>query len=205
MLKIIYGKSGTGKSKKIYDDIKENLSNEKIFLIVPEQSNLSAEQNLIKALNVNALMNCQVLTLSRMAFRILEEQAREKRQTLTKSGKAMIIYDILKKEEKNLRFLGKSDKNVDIVINMTTELKKHNITEKSLEEIEIQDNYLKLKLEDIKLIYKKYNEKIKDDFVDENDILGLISEKIKDSKMFENSLIYIDDFIRIYSSRVYGF
>lgn len=205
MLKIIYGKSGTGKSKKIYDDIKENLSNEKIFLIVPEQSNLSAEQNLIKALNVNALMNCQVLTLSRMAFRILEEQAREKRQTLTKSGKAMIIYDILKKEEKNLRFLGKSDKNVDIVINMITELKKHNITEKSLEEIEIQDNYLKLKLEDIKLIYKKYNEKIKDDFVDENDILGLISEKIKDSKMFENSLIYIDDFIRIYSSRVYGF
>lgn len=205
MLKIIYGKSGTGKSKKIYDDIKENLSNEKIFLIVPEQSNLSAEQNLIKALNVNALMNCQVLTLSRMAFRILEEQAREKRQTLTKSGKAMVIYDILKKEEKNLRFLGKSDKNVDIVINMITELKKHNITEKSLEEIEIQDNYLKLKLEDIKLIYKKYNEKIKDDFVDENDILGLISEKIKDSKMFENSLIYIDDFIRIYSSRVYGF
>lgn len=205
MLKIIYGKSGTGKSKKIYDDIKENLSNEKIFLIVPEQSNLSAEQNLIKALNVNALMNCQVLTLSRMAFRILEEQAREKRQTLTKSGKAMVIYDILKKEEKNLKFLGKSDKNVDIVINMITELKKHNITEKSLEEIEIQDNYLKLKLEDIKLIYKKYNEKIKDDFVDENDILGLISEKIKDSKMFENSLIYIDDFIRIYSSRVYGF
>lgn len=205
MLKIIYGKSGTGKSRKIYDDIKENLSNEKIFLIVPEQSNLSAEQNLIKALNVNALMNCQVLTLSRMAFRILEEQAREKRQTLTKSGKAMIIYDILKKEEKNLRFLGKSDKNVDIVINMITELKKHNITEKSLEEIEIQDNYLKLKLEDIKLIYKKYNEKIKDNFVDENDILGLISEKIKDSKMFENSLIYIDNFIRIYSSRVYGF
>lgn len=205
MLKIIYGKSGTGKSRKIYDDIKENLSNEKIFLIVPEQSNLSAEQNLIKALNVNALMNCQVLTLSRMVFRILEEQAREKRQTLTKSGKAMIIYDILKKEEKNLRFLGKSDKNVDIVINMITELKKHNITEKSLEEIEIQDNYLKLKLEDIKLIYKKYNEKIKDNFVDENDILGLISEKIKDSKMFENSLIYIDNFIRIYSSRVYGF
>ena len=127
MLEIIYGKSGTGKSQKLYNDIKENLSNEKIFLIVPEQSNLSAEQNLIKALEVDSLMNCQVLTLSRLAFRILEEQEREKRQTLMKSGKAMIIYDILKKEEKNLKFLGKSDKNIDILINMITELKKHNI------------------------------------------------------------------------------
>ena len=87
MLEIIYGKSGTGKSQKLYNDIKENLSNENIFLIVPEQSNLSAEQNLIKALEVDSLMNCQVLTLSRLAFRILEEQEREKRQTLMKSGK----------------------------------------------------------------------------------------------------------------------
>ena len=202
MLEIIYGKSGTGKSQKLYNDIKENLSNEKIFLIVPEQSNLSAEQNLIKALEVDSLMNCQVLTLSRLAFRILEEQEREKRQTLMKSGKAMIIYDILKKEEKNLKFLGKSDENIDILINMITELKKHNISEKSLDEIEISDNYTKLKLEDIKLIYKKYNERIKENFIDENDILTLISQKIKYSKMFEDSLIYIDDFIRIYSSRI---
>lgn len=202
MLEIIYGKSGTGKSQKLYNDIKKNLSNEKIFLIVPEQSNLSAEQNLIKALEVDSLMNCQVLTLSRLAFRILEEQEREKRQTLMKSGKAMIIYDILKKEEKNLKFLGKSDKNIDILINIITELKKHNISEKSLDEIEITDNYTKLKLEDIKLIYRKYNENIMENFIDENDILTLISKKIKYSKMFEDSLIYIDDFIRIYSTRI---
>lgn len=194
MLKIIYGKSGTGKSQKIYEDIKENLLNEKIFLIVPEQSNLTTEQNLINYLNVKSLINCQVLTLSRMAFRILEEQSKENRKTLTKSGKAMIIYDILKKEEKKLKFLGKSDRNVDIIINMITELKKHNITEKILGNTEISDEYTRLKIEDIKLIYQKYNDKIKENFIDENDILSIIAEKIKYSKMFENSLIYIDNF-----------
>ena len=194
MLKIIYGKSGTGKSQKIYEDIKENLSNEKIFLIVPEQSNLTTEQNLINYLNVKSLINCQVLTLSRMAFRILEEQSKENRKTLTKSGKAMIIYDILKKEEKKLKFLGKSDRNVDIIINMITELKKHNITEEILGNTEISDEYTRLKIEDIKLIYQKYNDKIKENFIDENDILSIIAEKIKYSKMFENSLIYIDNF-----------
>lgn len=194
MLKIIYGKSGTGKSQKIYEDIKENLLNEKIFLIVPEQSNLTTEQNLINYLNVKSLINCQVLTLSRMAFRILEEQSKENRKTLTKSGKAMIIYDILKKEEKKLKFLGKSDRNVDIIINMITELKKHNITEEILGNTEILDEYTRLKIEDIKLIYQKYNDKIKENFIDENDILSIIAEKIKYSKMFENSLIYIDNF-----------
>ena len=194
MLKIIYGKSGTGKSQKIYEDIKENLLNEKIFLIVPEQSNLTTEQNLINYLNVKSLINCQVLTLSRMAFRILEEQSKENRKTLTKSGKAMIIYDILKKEEKKLKFLGKSDRNVDIIINIITELKKHNITEEILGNTEISDEYTRLKIEDIKLIYQKYNDKIKENFIDENDILSIIAEKIKYSKMFENSLIYIDNF-----------
>ena len=195
MLKIIYGKSGSGKSQKIYDDIKENLFREKIFLIVPEQSNLSAEQNLINYLDREALMNVQVLTLSRMAFRINEELGREKKDKLNKSGKAMIIYDILKNEEKNLRFLGKSDKNIDIVINMITELKKHNITENALFDLKISDTYTMTKLDDIKLIYKKYNEKVSQNFIDENDTLNIISEKIKDSEMFENALIYIDDFM----------
>lgn len=195
MLNIIYGKSGSGKSKKLYSDIKENLSNEKIFLIVPEQSNLSAEQNLIKELEVSSLINVQVLTLSRMAFRIFEEVGGKINPTLSQSGKAMIVYDILKNEEKNLKFLGKSDKNIDVVINMITELKKHNITESVLDDIDVSDTYTKLKLEDIKLILKRYNEKLQDKFIDENDILTVVSEKIQYSSMFDNSLIYIDDFI----------
>ena len=73
MLKLILGKSGSGKSLKIYRSIKENLSNEKIFLIVPEQSNLSAEQNLFDVLKVDGLLNVEVLTLSRIASRILNE------------------------------------------------------------------------------------------------------------------------------------
>jgi ATP-dependent helicase/nuclease subunit B len=195
MLKIIYGKSGSGKSSSLYNDIKENLSKEKIFLIVPEQSNLSAEQNLFKALDVKAILNVEVLTLSRMASRILNEVGGDSNLRLTTSGKSMIIYDILREEKNNLKFLGKSDKNIDIISNMITELKKHNITSEILDNTEVEDNYTNLKLNDIKLIYKKYNEKIKDSFIDENDILTLIIDKISSSTLFDNSLIYIDDFI----------
>ena len=42
---LVYGRSGTGKSNFIYNDIKKKLEEDKekkIFVIVPEQSNMSA-------------------------------------------------------------------------------------------------------------------------------------------------------------------
>ena len=110
-------------------------------------------------------------------------------------SKAMIIYDILRKEKNNLKFLGKSDRNIEIVSNMITELKKHNITLDILENTDIKDTYTRLKLEDIKLIYKKYCERLKDNFIDENDYLSIIKPKISEASFFDDALIYIDDFL----------
>ena len=82
---------------------------------MPEQSNLTAEQNLFKLTGENTLLNVEVLTLSRMATRVMEKVGGKLYTRLSKIGKSMLIYDILTKEKKNLKFLGKSDKNIDIV------------------------------------------------------------------------------------------
>ena len=194
MLKIIYGKSGSGKSSYLYEDIKKNIDKEKIFLIVPEQSNLNSEQKLFKYLQKDSLLNIQVLTLSRMAVRILEDVGRNDFTTIDNSSKSMIIYDILLREKDKLNFLGKSDNNIKIISKMITELKKHNINFEMLDECELKDILTKLKIEDIKLIYQKYQEILHGNFVDENDILSIVSPKILESNFFENSFVYIDDF-----------
>ena len=93
-----------------------------------------------------------------------------------------------------MNFLGKSDKNIGIVSNMITELKKYNITYDILNDCNPTDTLTKLKLEDIKLIFRKYQEKLQGNFIDENDILTMISPKILEASLLENSLIYIDDF-----------
>lgn len=132
-LRIIYGRSGTGKSEFIYNEIKQKLENncEKIFVIVPEQSNLSAERKLFEKTNKRSLINVEVLTLSRMAYRVLLEVGENKKH-LSKIGKDMLIFDLLTKEKSNLNFLGKSDKNIDTVDRMLTEFKKHNISVEKL-------------------------------------------------------------------------
>lgn len=113
---LVYGKSGSGKSKYIYEDLSNKIDTAKsIYLIVPEQSNLTAEKKLFEYTGKNTLLNAQVLTLSRMAIRVMDEVMASQKEKLSKIGRAMLIYDILSKEKSQLKFLGKSDKNVDIV------------------------------------------------------------------------------------------
>ena len=192
---VVYGKSGTGKSKYIYEDIKKERGSKKIFLVVPEQSNLTAEQNLFKELKIDSMMDIEVLTLSRMATRVLDEVGQKSNNLLSKVGKNMIIYDILSKEKNNLKFLGKSDKNIDIVSNIITEFKKHNISIDLLNNINIEEEYTKLKLEDVKNIFFKYQEKLSQNFIDENDELTLLFENLFKVDLFKDSIIYFDDFL----------
>lgn len=194
-LNLIYGRSGTGKSEYIYEDIKKNINSRKIFLIVPEQCNLSAERKLFEKLKVNCLINVEVLTLSRMAYRVANEVGGENLNHLSKVGKDMLIFDLISKEKSKLNFLGKSEKNIDIVNRLFTELKKHKVTLEDLKTVNINDEYVSLKLKDIITIYEKYEEKLYKNFIDENDDLTILSENLKKSKMFEDVSIYIDEFL----------
>ena len=193
-LNIIYGRSGTGKSKYIYESIKNKLGSNKIFIIVPEQCNLSAEKKLFEVIDKNSLIDAEILTLSRMAYRVLNEVGGEYNH-LSKAGKDMLIFDLLSKEKNNLNFLGKSEKNIDIVNRMFTEFKKHGISVNDLEMANIEDSYTSLKLKDITLLYKKYEEKLESNFIDENDSLSILADNLSKTDMFNDSIIYIDEFL----------
>lgn len=193
-LNIVYGRSGTGKSEYIYKDITKNIGIKKIFLIVPEQCNLSAERNLFEISKMNCLIDTEVLTLSRMAYRVANEVG-GKSCHLSKAGKDMLIFDLISKEKSNLNFLGKSEKNIDVVNRMFTEFKKHNIKVDDLKQVSIQENYTKLKLKDITTLYEKYEEKLFNNFIDENDSLTVLYHDLDKTDIFNDTLIYIDEFL----------
>ena len=194
---LVYGRSGTGKSNFIYNDIKKKLEEDKekkIFVIVPEQSNMSAERKLLEITGQNCIMNTEVLTLSRMAYRVLIE-TENTLKPITKIGKSMLIFDLISKEKANLNFLGKSMQNVDVVDRLFTELKKHDVSKESLDKLEIEDKYFSLKLNDIKLLYEDYNNRISEKLLDENDALSILCDEFDKTNMFDNVDIYIDDFL----------
>ena len=197
-LRIIYGKSGTGKSYFIYNEINEKIKqNEKnkIYIITPEQFSFTAEKKLME--NKKSVINAEVITFNRMAYRVMNEIGGNIHNSLTKCGKSMLIYSILQKEKKNLNLLNKSDENIDLAMRTISEFKKNQVSidELKKETENINDNYLKIKLQDLILIYEKFNNNIENKYIDETDLLTKLSENIEKINLFKNSIFYIDEFV----------
>lgn len=71
-LRLIYGRSGTGKSSYLYEEIKNIIDDKnKIYIITPEQFSFTAERKLMDTLKEGAVINAEVLTFGRMAYRVI--------------------------------------------------------------------------------------------------------------------------------------
>lgn len=195
-LRIIYGRAGSGKSEYCYKEIAKDIEkNEKIFLITPEQFSFTAEKKLMEAVKTEAVLQAEVVHLSRLAKRVIKEIG-IKDDRMSKCGKAMLISHILTMQKKDLKYLSKSEENINLAISSITELKKHGVTVEMLkEQIDKTENiYLKTKLQDISVIYEQYDEQIKQSYIDEADELAILAENIENIKWLKNSVIYIDEF-----------
>ena len=198
-LKIIYGKSGTGKSTYIFNEIAKKIENgnRKIYVITPEQFSFTAEKKLLDSISTPSVISAEVLTFNRMAYRVLKETGNANISNLTSSGKSMIIYDILSEQKDNLKFIGKTAENVELIGTQITEFKKHGITVENLKNAieNTDDQYLKVKLKDMLKVYEKYAEQISSKYIDENDNLTVLAERLEYFKDFDNTDIYIDEFV----------
>ena len=198
-LRIIYGRAGTGKSEAIYQEIQEKIQNHSkhpITIITPEQFSFTAEQKLLATSPSHSVIQAEVVTFARMAYRILNEVGGKTKTHLSSSGRAMLIDYILLTQKEKFSFLGKSDENVEMMARQLTELKKHMVTSEKLEEViaNTQEEYLKRKLQDITKLYESYIEKIQSNYIDENDGLTILATQLEESTQFQNHDIYIDEF-----------
>ena len=195
--RIIYGRAGTGKSEYCYREIAQKIKKEnKILIITPEQFSFTAEKKLMDAIDTQAVFNAEVVTLSRMAYRVISEIGEKNETNLSKCGKAMLIYSILSNNKNELKFLGKTDENVDMLDTAITEFKKHGISVEQLkQEIENQEDiYLKNKLQDLNVVYSGFEEQLAGKYIDETDLLTILAENIDKTDMFKDAVIYIDEF-----------
>lgn len=195
--KIVYGRSGSGKTTYIFNSIREKIKGKnKIYIVVPEQFSFSAENHLLDIIDGNSSVNAEVLTLSRMADRVIENTVGNGKSHLSAIGKSIIIYDVIDSLKNNMNFLSNSDKNLDLATRMITEFKKHNVKSEDFDLLEdkIDDKYLKLKLEDSKKILEKYQNRIIENYIDEADSLEILADNIEKSNLFNDAIFYIDEF-----------
>ena len=104
-LHFILGSSGSGKTYQLYQNTVEQaqIQKEKNFLvIVPEQFTLQTQKDLVMVHPDGGILNIDVLSFLRLAWRVFEELGGTKRVILEDSGKSMIFKKVLLKKKQEL-------------------------------------------------------------------------------------------------------
>ncbi len=189
--------AGSGKSQYCFNEIKKKIKeNEQVFMITPEQFSFTAEQKLLETLDTDSSLNAEVISFGRIAHRVLQEVGGVGAKMLSENGKKMLLYDILSGGKASLTFLGKTEENTEIIVNSLTEMKKHCISLDTLKNTieQTEDMRLKLKLKDIYYCYYEFQNRMGSSYIEENDTLSLLAEKLEQSIMFKDAIVYIDEF-----------
>lgn len=201
-LRLIYGGAGCGKSTFCLKEIDKRMEDgfqKALILIVPEQFSFQAEKNLIKVLGEKALLKAQVLSFKRMAHFVSNEVGGMTHIHINTAGKNMLLHKILEENKDELKFFAKAGRQKGFVNTMSdtiTEFKRYNVTPELLKEAEISlsDEDLKSKITDINLIYSRFEELLREKYIDPEDDLTILCEKLNESRSFDGAEIWIDEF-----------
>ena len=102
-LQFIIGSSGSGKSCYAYQNIIEQagLHPEKLFfVIVPEQFTMQTQKTLVEMSPGKGILNIDILSFERLAYRVLEEVGGDSRTLLEETGKSMVLQKMVQQHGK---------------------------------------------------------------------------------------------------------
>ena len=201
-VRYIIGGTGRGKSEYCFRKIVEEAEkhpNKNYFVIVPEQFTLQTQKDLVYFSKNKAIMNIDVLSFMRLAYRIFEELNVKERLILEDTGKNMVIRRLLGSLKKELKFyrnaVGKQGFTEDLK-SLLSELMQYGIAPDKLEEIKkkTSSQILAAKLHDTCLIYRAFNDYKKEKYICAEQILDVLAGEISKSKLLENAVICFDGF-----------
>lgn len=207
-LKIIYGRAGSGKSTLCLQEIKNKLlsggsavsEGRPLVLIVPEQFSLQAERNLAGISGMSGDSNAEVLSFRRLAFRVFSEVGGIARRHLNAAGKSMLLFLIMDRLGSELKVFSRTALKkgfTEILSDAITEFKRYDITPEQLitaKEKLPEGLALKEKLGDLTLVYSEFERLLHLNYMDADDDLVELYNKLDQSVQFNGANIWIDEF-----------
>ncbi|WP_142415199.1 PD-(D/E)XK nuclease family protein [Hathewaya massiliensis] len=202
-IRIIYGRSGSGKTSFVIDEIKKKYKskdeNKSLILIVPEQLTFQTEKKLVDEIGFLG-KGIDVLSFKRMAYRVFKEVGGVTRRHMETSGKTMLLYKIIEELKEDLKVYSLAAKQKGFVSTLgeiICEFKRYNIAPEDLNELKdnLEENtFIYNKISDISLIYSKFEEVLHKGYIDPDEDLTILKSKIWESSILKDTDIWIDEF-----------
>lgn len=215
-LQFILGRINRDKRGAMLDEIAENLTNNKqakVFYLVPDHIKFEAEMTVLKRLGeippfnekpLMGMMNLQVFSFSRLAWFWLQDTDLFVKPQLSASGLSMLVRKLLIQYEEQLTIYRGEVRKAGFVEQLTdlfTELRTGRITQDDLAYLIMQlgstpqEADFQLKLKDISLLYQAFDQALAGKYIETEDILTALTEKINEMDLSDTT-IYIESFFR---------
>ena len=179
-LQFIQGNAGSGKSTYLYQTIiKEAMKYPKknYLVVVPEQFTMHTQQQLVFMHPAHSIMNIDVLSFDRMAYRVFDELGTDTLQVLEETGKHLLLRKIVQEQRDNLQVLQKNSRRPGYIAqikSLISELMQYDISPENLEEMmahpKMQDNF-RQKAGDILVLYQEYRSRLAGKYITAEEIL----------------------------------
>ncbi len=194
MLRILYGRENKDKAEIIFKNTRT-----KSIVLVPDQFTLEAEREAFRCLGTEGITDPEIISISRLGFRILSETGGIKKRRIDKYGRHILLTSVIEElaEKGELGIYGiLAGKNsfTELVNNFLADLKQHGVKPNELADMRARmrdGEILARKLTDIEKIYRRYEEKIDGIFVDTEDYIDMYVPAAARSKTLRGRDIWV--------------
>ena len=202
-LQFIIGNSGAGKSYAAYQNViceaSRNPAN-MYYVIVPEQFTMQTQKTLVEMHPQKGILNIDVLSFERLAYRIFEEVGGDTRKVLEETGKNMVLQKLVQMNRKNLVYLKNQMKKpgyLDEVKSLISEFMQYEVHEEEMDKM-INDAegkpLLQMKLKDVSVLYQAFREYLSDHFMTSEEVLEVLAKEIPFSQKLRGSTVILDGY-----------
>ena len=202
-LKFIFGPSGSGKSQFLYNRIVEESEahpERQFIVLVPEQFTMQTQKDLVAAHPAHGIMNVDVLSFARLAYRVFEETGGGQLPVLDDEGKNLVLRKIAGDFEGELKVLRGNMKKpgyISEVKSVISEFTQYDVGEEEIcrvMETAGEDSNLSCKLEDILKLYLGFSEYLDKKYITKEELLDVLSREIGKSEILKDSTVALDGF-----------
>ncbi len=202
-LQLFLGSAGSGKSYQLYREvIEESKKNPwtNFLVIVPEQFTLQTQKDIVAMHPDHGVMNVDILSFLRFAYRIFDEVGGYDAPVLEDTGKSMVLRKVVAQKRKDLILFGTNVRRPGFVSelkSLLSELYQYNIRPEDFDrmfEISSKKPVLQAKLKDLLAIYEGFQDYMKERYITAEELLVVLNEAIDHSQWIKDTVICLDGF-----------
>ena len=202
-LQFIIGNSGAGKSYYAYKRIIEDSlkhPEKNYYVIVPEQFTMQTQKALVEMHPGKGILNIDILSFERLAYRVFEETGGGNRKVLEDTGKSMVLQKMVQQHRKELDYLGSQMNKpgyLDEVKSLVSEFMQYDIKEDDLEEMKEKAKdqaLLEMKLKDVGVLYQSFKEFLKGHYMTGEEVMDVLLKQLPFSKKLKGAELLFDGF-----------